>query len=245
MVELLNKLELYFQGQYEVDRTEIQHGKRLTLKHLDQVVHVDLFSTGKVHVSGKDSTLKAQVGELVEGFRQDTHFFDKLQVKAGEAILITPEEAILQHVTKELFGFLPAHDRQALIAAFQILLSNIKLEDYSPVSMPVGRAYEGFLGEVFIKIGICTRPRLEDAKYNLMYALDSAEAKFLKAKVSTHEAKLEAAKQRLREFRHIQLHSQSSQFVQCRTRDEVRRFTERVLGDMQGLYDYFKNYFVP
>ena len=37
------------------------------------------------------------------------------------------------------------------------------------------------------------------------------EAKALKAKVSTHEAKMDSAELRLKEFRHIQLHSQSSQ----------------------------------
>lgn len=47
---------------------------------------------------------------------------------------------------------------------------------------------------------------------------------------------MESAKQRLTEFRHIQLHNQSSQLVPYRTADEARRFVERVLGDMQALF---------
>jgi hypothetical protein len=78
------------------------------------------------------------------------------------------------------------------------------LVEYSPVIMPVGRVYEGFLGELVVKTGMCTRTALEGAKYNIMYAFDSKDGKAFMAKVSTHEAKLESAKQRLKEFRHIQ-----------------------------------------
>ena len=125
-----------------------------------------------------------------------------------------------------------------------MLLSDLKLVDFSPVIMPVGKVYEGFLGELVVKLGMCTRTALQDPKYNIMYSFDSKDAKALMAKVSTHQAKLESAKQRLKEFRHIQLHSQSSQFVQCGTAKEAQTFIERVMNDMQALFDYFKKYFV-
>jgi hypothetical protein len=152
MVDLLDNLEVHFQGQYEICRSEVQYGKRLTIRHMENVVNVDLFQTGKAHVSGKNSTLKEEVGKLVEGFRKDPHFFEKRAEGAAEVRALTPEEVVLQHVTKELFDFLPPHDQRALLASCQVLLSDLNLVDYSPVIMPVGRAYEGFLGELVIRL---------------------------------------------------------------------------------------------
>ncbi len=243
MADLLEKLEAHFQGEYEISRSEIQYGKRLSIRHMEQVVHVDVFQTGTTNVTGKDSALRQEVERLLEGFRTDPYFFEKL-VGAAEAEPLTPEKAIGRHISKELFGFLPEHDQRALIAAFQVLLSGLNLDDFSPAIMPVGRVYEGFLGELVVRLGICTRTTLQNPTYNFMYSFDSKDAKVLMEKVPTHKVMLESAKQRLKEFRHIQLHSQSSVFVECRTREDAQKFIERVLNDMQALFNYFKKYFV-
>jgi hypothetical protein len=239
MADILDYLESMFAGQYAAQRVDIKNAKRLSFGHMGQVVSVDLFSTGNVTVGGTDCALKEEIKKHVDGFRQDPNYFKR----AAPAQAITPEGAILKEISKELFDFLPEHDRRALLAAYQVILSGIDLVDYSPAVMPVGRVYEGFLGELVVKVGLCTKTILQDPMYNLTSAFDTKEARSLKAKVSTHEAKMDSAKQRLKEFRHIQLHSQSSQFVQYKTREEAVRFAERVLGDMQALFDYFRKYF--
>jgi hypothetical protein len=240
MADVLDHLESMFGGEYNVQRVEIRNARRLTLGHMGQVVTIDLFTTGKVSVAGTDCPLKDEINKHVESFRKDPNYFKK----PAAANAPTPEGAILNKIKKELFELLPQHDRQALIAAYQVMLSGLELVDYSPAVMPVGRVYEGFLGEIVVRTGMCTRTILQEPGYGLTNAFDTKEAKSLKAKIPTHEAKMESAKQRLKEFRHIQLHSQSSQFVQCKTREESLRFAERVLGDMQALFDYFSKYFV-
>jgi hypothetical protein len=244
MANVHDHIKTLYDGQYEIEHTEIQNAKRLVLKHLDQTVTIDLFSSGKIVVGGTNCPLKDEIKGHVGGFRQDPKYFDKLPQATATAVVTTPEQVILQHISNELLAFLPEHDRRALIASYQILLSALDLVDYSPAIMPVGRVYEGYLGELLVRLAIVTKTALQDPKYNLMFAFDSSDAKTLKSKISTHEAKLDSAKQRLKEFRHIQLHSQSSQFVQYTTRAEASRFVERVLGDMQALFDYFKNYFI-
>jgi len=72
----------------------------------------------------------------------------------------------------------------------------------------------------------------------------TADAKSFCNKASTHSSKLDAAKQRLKEFRHNQLRSLSSQLVQCTSVRDDRRFAERVLNDMQDFFNYFDQYFV-
>jgi hypothetical protein len=243
-MDLLDHLESMYSGKYTLQRVDIQDAKRLTVGHLDQMVTVDLFTSGTPKVGGTNCSLKEEIKKHVEEFRKDPKYFDKSLKEVGVPAAVTPEDAIAKIINKELFDFLPAHDRQALIASYQVLLAGIDLVDYSPVVMPIGRVYEGFLGELVVKTGMCTKTLLQDPTYNLSSAFDTREAKALRAKVTTHEAKMDSAKQRLKEFRHIQLHSQSSQFVQHRTREDARRFVERVLGDMQALFDYFKKYFI-
>ena len=243
MDKLLNGLEEHFSGRYEIARSEIKHAQRLTLSHLDQTVNVDLFTSGKVVVGGKDSPLKTEVQELVENFRKDPEYFSKLKGKVGVAKALEPQEAILQHVSQELFTFLPDHDRRALIATYQILLSDLKLDDYSPVIMPVGRVYEGFIAKMLVRLGVCTQTAVQDVNFRFEQALYTPDAKKFKTKAPTHEPKLDAMKQRLKEFRHIQLHSMSSEFVQCTQHEEAKRFIERILGDIQSFFDYFEKHF--
>jgi hypothetical protein len=244
MGDFLNHLEAIYGGRYALQRVEIQNARRLSVAHLDQTVTIDLFESGKVNVGGTNSPLKEEVKKHLEEFRKDPMYFEKQLLAPAAAVAITPEQAIAKIIKQELLLFLPAHDRQALIAAYQVILADLALADYSPAVMPVGRVYEGFLGELVVRTGMCTKTLVQDPTYNLTSAFDTREAKTIKARVSTHEAKMDSAKQRLKEFRHIQLHSQSSQFVQHKTRDDARRFIERVLGDMQALFDYFKDYFV-
>lgn len=243
MSELLHELEQYFRGKVELERSEIQHARRLTLKHLDQAVNIDHFASGTVYVGGKEGTLKEEVQGLIDNFRKDPDFFSKLKGPTAKAIAIKPEDRILQTISKELFAFLPEHDTRALIAAYQILLSDLNLVDYSPVIMPVGRLYEGFFAKTLVTLGICTKTAVQDSTFSFYNALESADAKKFKAKAPTHQAQLEAMKQRLKEFRHIQLHSMSSEFIQCGNHEEASRFIERVLRDTQSFFDYFKKYF--
>jgi hypothetical protein len=241
-MSLLDEFDRHFSGEYKTNRSTVQDAERLTISHLDQQVHVDFFTTGKIKVSGRKCSIKEKVVEVVSRVEGNPHFFDKVAV-AVEAL--TPEQIILKTIDGELYAFLPDHDRLALLAAYHVLFSEIPIPDFSPVTMPVARVYEGFLAKVLVRLGLCTQTAVESPNFKFEPILDSADAKAFKAKVTTHAGEVDSAKQRLKEFRHIQLDSQSSQFVRSQTVAEARRFTERVLNDMQSLFDYFKKFFVP
>ncbi len=142
MADVLDHLESMFSGEYNVQRVEIRNARRLTLEHMGQAVTIDLFTTGKVNVAGTDCPLRDQINKHAEGFRKDPNYFKKPVATAAKGP--TPEEAILNKIKKELFELLPEHDRQALIAAYQVMLSGLDFVDYSPAIMPVGQVYEGF-----------------------------------------------------------------------------------------------------
>jgi hypothetical protein len=172
MADLLEHLEAIYGGRYEMQRVDIQDAKRLTLAHLDQVVSIDLFKSGRTNIGGTNCPLKDEIKKHVDEFRKDPKYFDKALQAVGAAP-VSPQEAITKIITKELFDFLPNHDRQALIASYQIILADIALVDYSPSVMPVGRVYEGFLGELVVRTGMCTRILLQDPTYNLLNAFET------------------------------------------------------------------------
>jgi hypothetical protein len=242
----LDKFEKYFEPKYATSRSTITNAERLTLSHAGQKVHIDCFpSSGKLRVSGSEGSLKDEVNHIVESFRSDPQFFQKQTIGSGQANPISPEQEILEVINRDLYDFLPDHDRNALLAAYEVLRQCPSLPDFSPVTMPVARVYEGFLAKVLVHVGICTQTTVEDANFNFHSAFDSKDAKKFCEKLSTHQTKLEGMRQRLKEYRHIHLHSQSSKFDQYNSAEKAKGFAKRVLGDMQAYYDYWEDYFVP
>lgn len=121
--------------------------------------------------------------------------------------------------------------------------AKIPFPDHAPVIMPVGRSFEGFVCKLLARVGLVTGVAIADQNFNLGQVWDSAAAKAFKAQVNTHEAMLDGLKVRLREHRHVRLHSQASKYVQC-SREDAVRFVDRVLDDISEYYRYFKPYFV-
>jgi len=67
---------------------------------------------------------------------------------------------------RELFDFLPAHDRRAYVSAIMVLEIGLPLMEMCPVIMPVGRVFEGFTGKILLKLGLITSVKLQDPKYS-------------------------------------------------------------------------------
>src|SRR5260221_4884482 len=147
MADVLDHLESMYSGEYAAQRVEIKDARRLTFNHMGQMVTIDLFKTGRVTVGGTECALKNDISKHIEGFRKDPKYF----TKSAPAKAATPEAVILDKIKKDLFELLPEHDRKALIAAYQVMLSGLDLVDYSPAVMPVSRVNEGFLGEIVVR----------------------------------------------------------------------------------------------
>ena len=64
---------------------------------------------------------------------------------------------------RDVLDYLFEHDRNTLIAGAVLLQAaeNLPMPDYSPLVMPFARAYEGFLIQLFISLGMIERNRLE------------------------------------------------------------------------------------
>ena len=183
--------------------------------------------------------MKKEAQKTVDEVRKNRKFFEKSKAITKPA---TPEEEILKIITRELYDFLPDHDRRTLRVAFQMLMTEPQFEDYSPAAMAVSRVYEGFLSKLLVRLGIVTQTRVSEPDFSFNAVFDSADAKAFRAKVATHGGELDAVKQRLKEFRHTNMHSNSSQFVEYTNVKDAHRFATRVLTDMQGYFQYFGKY---
>lgn len=238
---LIDNFADFFGKTSTVERQKMGSGERLTIVRLNYRVHVDFYTNGNVRACGRNCGLKASVDALIVALHEDERLFEKPE----ELARITRADITLKKlVSPELYAYFPDHDRDAMEAALEILGSQLELPDYSPVKMPIARAYEGFLARLYVSLGISTAEevRSKDFKFTDPGKLDTG--KKLYAKVPTHEAKMKGAHQRLQEFRHIQLHSQASEFVQSKSREEARKFVESVLANTQDYFDYFKKYFI-
>jgi len=72
--------------------------------------------------------------------------------------------------------------------------------------------------------------------------LDSGDSKKFKQKEHTHETYLDGLKQRLKEHRHVRMHSQAAKLIHAKHEDALR-YISRVSDDMKEYYRYFKDFF--
>lgn len=174
-----------------------------------------------------------------------TPFKERLPKLASRWSPTTLERADLRTrelLGRELYDFLPAHDRRAIISAVLVLDTEIAIPDVAPIVMPIARAFEGFVGKVLVKIGVVTDVALQNPDFSFTACFDGRDAKVFKTKVNTHEAMLDGLKQRLKEHRHTRAHSQASKWV-LSDRAAAERFLSRVADDMKEYFSYFRQHF--
>jgi len=167
----------------------------------------------------------------------------KLSVRWSPAAVERGDAAARELLGRELYDFLPAHDRRALVASLVLIDLGLPLPEIAPIVMPIGRVFEGFVGKVLLKLGIVTEVAVSDPQFTFMDAFDSKDAKVFRGRATTHGAMLDGLKQRLKEHRHIRAHSQASKWVQGSIED-AQRFLHRVVDDMKEYYKYFRDHFV-
>jgi hypothetical protein len=204
----------------------------------------------RVVVEGAADKVDAVIAVLVRfGARVEesvsTPFKDRIPKLAARWSSSTAEQAEMRTkelLGRELFDFLPAHDRRAIVSAVLVLDTELPVQDMAPIVMPIARAFEGFVGKMLVKIGVVTDVAIQDPTFSFSACFDGRDAKAFKAKVNTHEAMLDALKQRLKEHRHTRAHSQASKWVQG-DRAAAERFLSRVADDMKEYFAYFKQHF--
>lgn len=153
---------------------------RAELRHKGEKVVLTQYRTGTLLVQGKTGLLFDDVCE-----RLDNKLSQSIPERAARYIPEQAREQALEVMTRpdsedealnwvqeelneDIYNFLYPHDQQTLLSGAALIKAvekiNLKLQDYSVLVMPFGRAYEGFLMKLFIHLGIADEVEVrEDA----------------------------------------------------------------------------------
>ncbi|MDW8327807.1 MAG: ribonuclease HIII, partial [Anaerolineales bacterium] len=181
--------------------------------------------TGTLLVQGKTGELFEQVCALLEGVisqpfaERGARYVPDSEREAALEYLNKPEaerealDWIDEHLGQDVFGFLPSNEREGYISGASVLLwlkaTGRKLPDYSTVVMPFARAYEGFVIQLAIHLGIATEEKIR-ASVDEMRAgnfLQQLRDKIVKTDKDRYEGLADTLHSAWRDIRNKVLHS--------------------------------------
>jgi ribonuclease HIII len=176
-IERVKKLLAEFGGQIQEPTPDPHQSFRAEIRRGTDKALVSQFKIGTLLVQGKTGELFEEVCKLLEGVlsqpfaERGARYVPDSEREAALEYLNKPEaerEALdwtYEHLGQEVYEFLPSNEREGYISGASILLwlkaSNRKLPDYSTIVMPFARAYEGFVIQLALHLGITTEAEIK------------------------------------------------------------------------------------
>jgi ribonuclease HIII len=150
---------------------------RADLRHGAEKVTALQFKTGTLTVQGRTGELFEETCRRLEEVlsqpfaERGARYVPETERASALEYLNKPEaerEALdwtNNHLGQEVYDFLPSNEREGYISGASVLLwlktSSRRLSDYSTIVMPFARAYEGFVIQLAMRLGITTEADIE------------------------------------------------------------------------------------
>lgn len=152
---------------------------RLDLQRNSDRVSVTQFKTGTLFVQGRFSALFDELCDVIDKHINQS-FADRAArylpndtADAARTFLASPDvendawEWVCKELHSEVFNFLNQHDQQTIVSGAGILLAlretQRQLAEFSPVVMPFGKTFEGFVIRLAIHLGLVTEDAIKQS----------------------------------------------------------------------------------
>lgn len=213
---------------------------------------VTQFTNGTILIQGKADDLFNDVCDRIEHIAQPslqevaTRFisFDEDKVnnfaKACSPELIeTARGKAKICLDEQLFDFLDDHDKKYVVAAFCLKLRQIPLPEYSPIVMPLSKAFEGFTKKVLISLNLADKAETKKPDWNFGKVWGSQEYRDFIRKDVYHKNFLEKLKAEIPFSRHMFMHSDEDPSAQLDTYEKAEQKINEIANIMKETYRYF------
>ena len=163
--------------------------------------------------------------------------------EALEARLVRPRSiADAEDTTRAQLGgayeFLPGHDRFYAVSSYCLLEECPPLPEYSAVVMPMAKAYEGYLKELCVEVGLATAEELENPSFSLGSVFDQnrAQTKEFRSRAKRQRGLLDTLKGDLTFSRHFLMHSDPGTASRVESVEEARKHIGRLSQNMKNTH---------
>jgi ribonuclease HIII len=224
-IERVRKLLADFGGQIQEPTPDPHQFYRAEIRRGADKALASQFKTGTLLVQGKTGELFEEVCSLLEGVisqpfaERGARYVPDSEREAALEYLNKPEaerealDWIDEHLGQGVFEFLPSNEREGYTSGASVLLwlkaSGRKLPDCSTVVMPFARAYEGFVIQLAIHLGIATEEKIR-ASVDQMRAgefLQQVRDKIVKTHKGRYDGVADTLQSAWRDIRNKVLHS--------------------------------------
>lgn len=224
-IKRVKQLLIEFGGQIHEPTPDLHQFYRAEIRRGSDKTLASQFKTGTLLVQGRTGELFEEVCKLLEGVlsqpfaERGARYVPDSEREAALEYLNKPEaerealDWIDEHLGQGVFEFLPSNEREGYISGSSVLLwlktSSRKLPDYSTVVMPFARAYEGFVIQLAIHLGIATEEKIKTSVDQIRAGdfLQQVRDKIVKMDKDRYEGLADTLQSAWRDIRNKVLHS--------------------------------------
>ncbi len=170
-------------GEFEENDSEYISWRLRAIEKKEKLI-ATLYQSGVLLIQGSqteffdrvcseiEAVIDLEVGEVA------SRFITRDPAQAEKFVNLFSEQLVENATTrakKELgdaFVFLQDHDQRYAVSSFALLDSGIPLPEFSPIVMPIGKAFEGFLRLLFFQIGVITKEESDDRGFQIGRVFD-------------------------------------------------------------------------
>ena len=144
-----------------------------------------------------------------------------------------------------VYEYLEPHDQKWFVASECLCLTKIPLPEFSPLVMPVSKAFEGFAKKLLIGIGLFESDHFKTKKgtFSVLNDTTNPKRKAICEKERHVDTMLKKISSCIDINRNFMMHSDDSQITKINNQEDAEMKVNRIFADTKEIFEYFDSIF--
>jgi len=250
--ESLNTLEATMEIS-ESPSSTIRYRAKMTRNGLS--LTLTQFNNGTLLLQGKMNNLFNDSCDLIERIANpsekeviarfissDEKSLEIFAAKYTPALIILAEGNVKKKIGA-VYDYLESYDQKWFVASECLCLTKIPLPEFSPLVMPVSKAFEGFVKKLLVGIELFEADyfKTKDANFSALNDRTHPRRKAICNKERHADTMLKEISLCLDMNRHFMMHSDESKITKVDSQKEAEEKVNKIFEDTKGIFDYFND----
>lgn len=143
----------------------------------------------------------------------------------------------------DLYGYLEPYDRKWFVASECLCLSKVPLPEFSPLVMPVSKAFEGFVKKLITDLKLVDKDffKKKEANFGILSDRTNPKRKQFCSDQRHNESFLNRLKTAIDMNRHFMMHSDDSKVTKVNSAKEAEEKVATIFKDAREIFEYFND----
>jgi len=228
---------------------------RIKITKNDSSLTLTQFNNGTLLLQGKTDELFDDSCDLIERIASPSEKDVIARFISGDeenlkifATKYTPEliDMAEDNVKKKIgivYNYLEPYDRKWFVASECLCLTKIPLPEFSPLVMPVSKAFEGFAKKLLVGIRLFEADhfKTKNANFSRLYDSNNLKRKTICDKEMHVDTMLTKIGVCLKVNRNFMMHSDESKVTKVDSQEKAEEKVNNIFKDTKEIFDYFND----